>query len=260
MTQYLDYNIKGRTAIVTGAGTGIGQASAIELAKAGAKVALFGRRIEKLEETKAEALKYTGDVLAISVDVSDRSSVLAAVSKVADAFGGAEILVNNAGIESPLEPGQSFQDLFDDQTPDEYLEFFKIHALGHFNMNEAVLPYMKEKKYGRIVNITSVTGMNGVYSTSAYTASKGAAITQTKAFAPRIAPYNITINSIAPGMVDTPMKIGASKEEFEFVANITPLGRVAQPVDIARVVMFFAQENLFVTGQNLVVDGGSSIF
>ena len=102
--------------------------------------------------------------------------------------------------------------------------------------------------------------MNGQYSTPGYTASKAAAICQTKAFAKKYGPDNITFNSIAPGMVDTPMKIDATPEEYEYVASITPMGRVAQPVDIARVAMFFAQENLFVTAQNIVVDGGSNIF
>lgn len=259
--QYLDYGFKDKAAIVTGAGTGIGQACAVELAKGGAKVALFGRRIEKLQETKEECLKYTADVMAVSVDVSDGEAVKKAVAEVIAAFGQVDILINNAGIESRLQPGESFfDDLFDRLTPEEYLRFFEIHSLGHYQMCLAVVPGMQERKFGRVVNITSVTGMNGQYSTPGYTASKAAAICQTKAFAKKYGHDNITFNSIAPGMVDTPMKIDATPEEYEYVASITPMGRVAQPVDIARVAMFFAQENLFVTAQNIVVDGGSNIF
>ncbi len=260
MAQYLDYKLQGKAAIVTGAGTGVGEACAVELSKGGAKVALFGRRPGPIEKVREECLKYTPDVLALSVDVSDETAVKEGVGKVIDQFGKVDILVNNAGIESRLQPGQTFfEDLFDALGPEDYLKFFKIHALGHYLMNLAVIPSMQENKFGRVVNVTSVTGVNGMYSTPGYTASKAAAICQTKSFAKRYGRYNITFNSIAPGMIDTPMKIDSPPEEFEFVANKTPLGRVSQPIDIARAVLFFTQENLFVSGQNLIVDGGSTV-
>ena len=257
---YLDYGFAGKSAIVTGAGSGIGEACAIELAKGGAKVALFGRRTAPLETVREECLKYTDDVLALSVDVSDETAVKEGVGKVLQQFGKADILVNNAGIEARLQPGQTlFGDLFDTLGPDEYLKFFKIHTLGHYLMNLAVIPNMQKNHFGRIVNVTSVTGVNGGYGVPGYTGSKAAAICQTKAFAKKYGRDNIAVNSIAPGMVDTPMKIDATPEEYAFIESITPLGRVCQPVDVARVAMFFAQENLFVTGQNLIVDGGSTV-
>lgn len=274
MAKYADYGIAGKVAIVTGAGTGIGRSCAEELAKAGAKVALFGRRMEKLEETARLCAKWTRStessdrereqgfamrVLAVSVDVSDPKQVKSGVEQVIRTFGQVDILINDAGIESRLKPGESFfGTLFDKLTPEEYLRFFEIHTLGHYLMCNAVIPGMRERHFGRIVNITSVTGVNGAYSTPGYTASKAGAICQTKAFAQKYGEYNITVNSISPGMVDTPMKIDATPEEYEAVKNMTPLGRVAQPIDIARVAMFFAQEELFVTGQNLIVDGGSN--
>ncbi len=259
MPMYAEYALAGRTAIVTGAGTGIGRSCAEELAKAGARVALFGRRMEKLEETKALCLPYGQPVLALSVDVSDPGQVREGVARVTAELGSAEILINNAGIESRLKPGKSFfGTLFDKLTPEEYIRFFEIHTLGHYLMCNAVIPGMQARHFGRIVNITSVTGVNGAYSTPGYTASKAGAICQTKAFAQKYGKDNITVNSISPGMVDTPMKCDATPEEYEAVKNMTPLGRVAQPIDIARVALFFAQENLFVTGQNLIVDGGSN--
>lgn len=259
MATYLDYKLAGKTAIVTGAGSGIGRACAEELAKAGAKVALFGRTAEKLEGTKALCSQYTQDVLALSVDVSDEVQVKSGVAKVLEAFGQVDILINNAGVESRLQPGESFfGTLFDKLTPEEYLKFFRIHTLGHYLMCLAVIPGMQQRHFGRIVNITSVTGVNGAYSTPGYTASKAGAICQTKAFAQKYGADNITVNSISPGMVDTPMKCDATPEEYEAVKNMTPLGRVAQPIDIARVALFFAQEDLYVTGQNLIVDGGSN--
>lgn len=260
MAQYLEYGFEGRTAIVTGAGSGIGEAVAIELAKGGAKLALFGRREGQLETVREKCLEYTGSVMVVPTDVSDEKAVRESIAKVLAEYGRIDILINDAGIESRLQPGQSFfRDLFDKLEPDDYLKFFKVHALGHYLMNLAVIPSMQENHFGRIVNVTSVTGVNGQYSTPGYTASKAAAICQTKSFATKYGPDNITVNSIAPGMVNTPMKIDATPQEFEFVRNKTPLRRVAEPIDMARVVLFFAQENLFVTGQTLICDGGSSV-
>lgn len=260
MTQYREYGFEGRVAIVTGAGTGIGAATAVELAKGGAKIALFGRRAEKLEEVKIECLKYTSDVMALSADVSSPESVQKSVGRVLEGWGRIDILINNAGIESRLKPGESFfGDLFDRQDEETYLSFYRVHAWGHYLMNLAVIPAMRKQHFGRIVNTTSVTGIHGNYSTPGYTASKAAAICQTKAFAMKYGADGITVNAIAPGMVDTPMKIDATPEEYEYVAKITPLGRVAKPLDMARCILFFAQENLFVTGQCLTCDGGSDL-
>ena len=254
MVKYLDYGLQGRTAIITGAGTGVGKSCAEELAKGGAKVALFGRRLDKLEDVKAECLKYTSDVITVSVDVGEENQVKAGVGKVLERFGKVDILINNAGFENRLKPGESFwETYFDKLTPDEYMKFFKTHTLGHYLMNLAVIPSMQKNHYGRIVNVTSILGMNGGFETPAYSGSKAAAICQTKAFASKYGKDNITFNAIAPGMIDTPMKIDASPEEFEMCARAATLGRVGLPIDMARIVLFFAQENLFVTGQVLPV-------
>ena len=260
MPMYQEYGLAGRGAIVTGAGTGMGRAIAVELAKAGARVALFGRRSGPIQEACEACNTYTPGCIALSVDVSDAEAVKAAVEQVAETFGRIDVLVNNAGVESRLEPGQTFfDDLFDTMEPEEYLKFFRIHSLGHYLMNRAVIPHMQARHFGRIVNVTSVTGITGMYSTPAYTSSKAAANCQTKAFAKKYGADNITVNAIAPGMVDTPMKIDATPEEYAAVAAITPLGHVCQPIEVARVALFFAQEHLFVTGETLVVDGGSNL-
>ena len=256
MAQYLEYGLGGRVVIVTGAGTGIGEACAIEFAKAGANVALFGRRAEPIERVRDECIKLSSDAIALSVDVSDKDAVNAGVDKVIKKFGKVDVLVNNAGVESPYKPGEvPFDAYFDNMTPDEYLEFFKIHTLGHYLMNLAVIPSMQMNHFGRIVNVTSITAVTGAYSGPAYTASKAGANTQTMAFAKKYGRDNITVNGIMPGMIDTPMKTSSTPEEFEMVARMSTLGRVGDPIDIARVVLFFAQENLYVTGQTLTVSG-----
>ncbi len=159
-----------------------------------------------------------------------------------------------------MKPGETIWDTcFDTLTPDQYLSFFKTHTLGHYLMNLAVIPSMQKNHFGRVVNVTSVLGINGIYSTPAYTASKAGAICQTKAFAKKYGKDNITFNALAPGMIDTPMKIDSTPADFAAVAAMTPLGRVAQAIDIARVALFFAQENLFVSGQTLVVDGAATV-
>jgi NAD(P)-dependent dehydrogenase (short-subunit alcohol dehydrogenase family) len=126
-------------------------------------------------------------------------------------------------------------------------------------MMQAAVKYMIPAQFGRIVNVTSVTGVNAAYSSPAYTSSKAAAICQTKAFAKKYGKFNIIVNSIAPGMVNTPMKTNSPPEEFAAVAQMCPLGRVAEPIDIARLAMFLSQENLFVSGQNIIADGGATV-
>jgi NAD(P)-dependent dehydrogenase (short-subunit alcohol dehydrogenase family) len=261
MTKYLDYGLEGRVAIITGAGTGIGSSTAVELAKGGAKVAIFGRRKGPIEETRDECLKHSDNAIALSVDVGEKDEVGKAVSEVIGAFGKIDILINNAGVEGPLKPGQTyFEDLFDTYSPEEYMNFIRTNTLGHYLTNLAVLPNMIENQYGRVVNVTSVLAIDGSYDTPAYTASKAGATTQTKAFARRYGRHGVTFNAILPGFVETPMKADAGDEERVWVRNITPLGRIAEPIDIARAILFFTQEDLFVSGQTLVVSGGANIF
>jgi 3-oxoacyl-[acyl-carrier protein] reductase len=121
------------------------------------------------------------DVLVLSVDVSDETAVKTGVGKVLEQYGKVDILVNNAGIDLHHEPGQTFfEDLFDKHTREEFLKFTEIHVLGHYNMNLAVIPSMRENRFGRVVNVTSVLGVTGAYCTPGYTSSKPAAIIHTK--------------------------------------------------------------------------------
>ncbi len=259
MVKYLDYGLEGRGAIITGGGTGIGEACAIELAKAGVKVAVFGRRIEPVEDTAAKCNEFCSGAIALSVDVSEKDQVDAAVDKVAQEFGRLDILINNAGIEVPYQVGEvPFINYFDTD-PESYIKFYKVHALGHYMMMQAACKCMVPAKFGRITNVTSVTALTASYSAPAYTGSKAATICQTKAFAQKYGEHNITVNSIAPGMVDTPMKTNSPQEERDFVANMAPLKRIAEPIDVARLAVYLSSEDLFLTGQNIVMDGGSTM-
>jgi NAD(P)-dependent dehydrogenase (short-subunit alcohol dehydrogenase family) len=260
MAAYKEFGFEGRTAIITGAGTGMGEAVAVELARSGAKVALFGRRLEKLEGVRDKCLEHTKDVICLSTDVRDREQVNDNVAKVLKSFGKIDILINNAGFESKLKPGETyFGTLFDKMTDEEYLDFFRTHALGHYHMNLACIPSMKEHRFGRIVNNASICGISGNFSTPAYCASKAAAICQTKSFAIKYGVDGIIVNATAEGYVDTPMNAYFTQEGRDAIAKRTLVGRAAEPIDIVRVILFLAQENLFMTGQCIVCDGGSSL-
>ena len=255
----IDYGIAGKIALVTGAGKGIGQETAIQLAQQGAAVVLVGRTAQPLSETEREIRKFSEKVLSISCDVAVPEKVQAAVQKTLDHFGRIDILVNNAGIEVEVEPGQMGGDLLMHTTLEQYQRVLATNLIGHYNFMTAVIPHMQKQKFGRIVNVSSVTAFNGGVGSAAYVASKAGIIAQTKSFARKFGPDNIIINTVCPGMIDTPMHKATPKEEFELVAKMTPLRRVGKPADVAKLILFLVQEDLYMTGETIAVDGGSSM-
>ena len=255
----VEYGIDGKIAIVTGAGSGIGRETATQLAKMGASVVLVGRRLETVSKVDDEIKKLGGDVYCLECNVGDEQAVKSVVKKVIEKYGKIDILINNAGIEADREEGLMGGDILMTTPLEQYHKVIDTNLIGHYNFMKECIPHMQKQKYGRIVNVSSVTAFGGGVGSAAYVASKAGSIVQTKSFARVFGPDNILINSVAPGMVDTPMHTTTPKDQYEIVASRTPLQRVAMPIDIARVILFLAQENLFMTGETLVPDGGSTM-
>jgi len=246
--------IKDKIAIVTGAGSGIGKATALLFAKEGAKVVVANRRIDKGEATVAEIKNLGGEAIFIQTDVSQWEEVKRMVSKAVETYGRVDILVNNAGVVkfSPLH-----------QTTDEDWDYvLNINLKGTFYGMKAVIPEMLKIGKGKIVNITSIAGLVGFDQIGPYCASKGGIIALTREAALEYAKNKININCIAPGVIATEMTKGLLDDpstQANFQAQ-TPYPRLGIPEDIAYAALYLASDEAdFVTGEVLVVDGGWTV-
>lgn len=244
--------LDGKCAIVTGAGQGIGRAVAKGLAKQGARVIVAELNRDN-GATVAKDIDAAGDVaLAIHTDVSNEDSVKNMISETLRAFETIDILVNNAAIF----PASSVAEMKND----EWENVLRTNLTGTLFCSRAVMPTMKSKKAGRIINFTSGRALEGSKHGAHYAASKGGIIGFTKSLALELAPHGITVNSICPGAIDTPQPKAHVKSEAEFYAKAAkiPLGRVGQPEDLVGPVLFLASDwSSYVTGQMIVVNGGS---
>lgn len=245
--------LKGKTAIITGAGSGIGQACSLAFAREGARVVLVGRRRELLKQTAAEIQR---DALVCEGDVSKLADVKRIVKTTLERFvGGVQVLVNSAAV---LHAGTA-----ETQTEEEWDETFNINVRGLWLMSREVIPLMRKAGEGSIINLSSALGIVGARSRAAYSASKGAVTTLTKSMALDLAPEQIRVNCICPGIVETELV-------SDFIRNapdpelarrrrteLHPLGRFGQPSDIANMAVYLASdESMWVTGAALPVDGG----
>ena len=240
----------GQTALVTGAARGLGYAAARRLAADGARVALFDRDAEALAAA-AEALAAEElDVLSHTVEVTDEEGVRAAVAAVLAAAGRIDVLVNNAGIY----PHRPFEEL----TYAEWQHVLAVNLDGVFLCTHAVYPGMRERRYGRIVNVSSATFFIGYSGLAAYIASKGGIIGFTRALASEAGPHGITVNAVTPGLIATEGVLGG--EEAGLFDEIVPqqaLPRRGEPEDIAECIAYLADPAAgFITGQTINVDGG----
>ena len=239
-----------KTALITGASRGIGAATARRLARAGYAVAVNycsseDRALALVEELRAEG--HTA--MAVRADVSDPEQVRAMVDNVLDKFCQLDILVCNAG--------RSWVGLLGDMTPEEWRELFAVNLDSVFYCCKAVMPHMIHRKRGKIITISSMWGQVGASCEAAYSASKAGVIGLTKALAKELGPSGITVNCVAPGVVDTEMNQNLTAEDLDALRQETPLERIGRAEDVAESVLFLASEGAdFITGQVICPNGG----
>jgi len=245
----------GRSAIVTGAGRGIGRAIALALARQGNRVAVLDILAENAETVKKEIESLEGQALALRVDLTNCQEVQEAVGEVLARFGTLDILVNNAGWDR-LEP-------FLDSEPQTWEKIIAINFKAVLYTCKAVLPHMVARGSGKIINIASDAGRAGSTGESVYSGAKGAVIAFSKTLAREMARHHINVNVVCPGLTDTPLlkEIRGNSERagkvIDAVTRAIPLGRLGTPEDIAGAVAFLAsRDSDFITGQTLSVSGG----
>ena len=243
-------NLTGKTAVVTGASRGIGRAIALRLAQDGAKVALnFASNIAKAEAVKAEICAAGGTAMLVQGDVSDFAVVNELIKRVVEEWGRVDILINNAGITR--------DNLLLKMSEDDFDRVISTNLKGVFNCTKAVTKLMMKQRGGRIVNMSSVVGLKGNISQTNYAAAKAGIIGFTKAAAQELASRGVTVNAVAPGLIDTDMTAALSEKVKEVMLQQIPAGRMGTPEDVADAVAFLVSDQAaYITGQVLSVDGG----
>jgi NAD(P)-dependent dehydrogenase (short-subunit alcohol dehydrogenase family) len=242
-------SLKGRVALVTGGAKGIGGATALALSYRGAAVAVNYRSSQAAATALSDQIRdMGGECLLVQGDVSNPTEARAVVQRVIDEWQRLDILVNNAGITRD----KSLRKMADD----EWADVIKVNLNGTFYVTSAALPIMVEQKFGRIINITSMTGQTGNFGQANYAASKGGIMSFTKNLALELARYNITANAIAPGYTCTDMLSTIPSHLMEQVKAKIPLGRLAMPEEMAKAVVFLAADADYMTGQQLSINGG----
>lgn len=242
--------LTGKTAIVTGGSRGIGRAIACCLAEEGANVAvIFAGNTAAAEETLQQIKEKGGNAISIQCDVANEDAVAAMVKEVKDTFGSVDILVNNAGITR--------DGLLMRMKTSDWQAVLDTNLTGAFFCTKAVTKLMMKQRSGAIVNLTSVVGLTGNAGQANYAAAKAGIIGFTKSIAKELASRGIRANAIAPGCIDTDMTAVLSDAVKEEMLKTIPLGRVAQPEEVAKAVLFLVSDCAsYITGQVLNVDGG----
>jgi len=247
--------LEGKNAIVTGGSQGIGAATSIELAREGANVCLTFRKHE------TEAMKYADEIhkmgrkaIAVKCDISSFADAESVVKSALNELGSIDILVNNAGMNWD---GVSWK-----MTEEQWDRVIEVNLKGYFNFTRQVAPLFKEQKSGKIINITSINGLRGKFGQTNYSASKAGIIGYTKALAKELGAFNVNVNAVAPGLIETSMlKESDSRDKIiELAMNEIVLKRVGRPEDLANLVVFLASEKAtHITGEVIKVDGGQYI-
>lgn len=247
--------LQDKVAIITGAATGIGRATALLFAKEGASVVVADINEDDAQRTVADIEDKGGSARFVQTDVSEAEDVQALMERSAEEMGGIDVLVNNAGAQrsgAVTEFEESEWDLL-----------MRVNPRSCFLGAKYGVPYLRERGGGSIVNVSSLAGLKGGPGMTAYSASKGAIIAFTRALAEELAPDNIRANSVCPGWIDTPFNepaiefMGGRAQQEEMVQQTVPLKRQGTPEEIAQGILYLASDaSSYVTGQELVIDGG----
>jgi len=249
----IEIDLKGKVAVVTGAGRGIGKAIAIALAEAGADVVLAARTAAQLEKTAEEIRSKGGQGLPVPTDVTSKEAVDQLMSTTIDQLGCLHILVNNAAIMSPAS--------LMEQTEDDWDKVMAVNVKAYFLCTQAAGRYMIEQKYGKIINMASTGGVIAGPKNASYHASKAAIIHFTRSVAIEWIKYNINVNAVGPGVVDTELVDQfIQKGSRELMLKGVPIKRFADPAEIANLVVFLASDLAgYIVGEHVIIDGGLTI-
>jgi 3-oxoacyl-[acyl-carrier protein] reductase len=247
--------LEGKNALVTGGSQGIGAAASLELAREGANICLTYRKHEAEAKKYAEEIMAMGrKALAVQCDISSFAEAEEVVKSAIAEFGRLDILVNNAGMNWD---GVSWK-----MTEEQWDRVLEVNLKGYFNFTRQVAPVFKEQKSGRIINVTSINGLRGKFGQSNYSASKAGIIGYTKALAKELGAFDVTVNAVAPGLIETAMlkESDARDKIIDLAMGESAIKRVGQPEDLAFLVAFLASDKAkHITGEVIKVDGGQYI-
>jgi 3-oxoacyl-[acyl-carrier protein] reductase len=247
----MPFSLLNKVALVTGSSRGLGRGIALALGRAGAKVCLNYLNNSEADEGTLTKLREEGIHAAMfRADASDKVQVESMIEAIEEKFGSLDILVPNATPEQPQKPIEEYD-------ADFYRQMYDFFVVSPFHLAKAVLPGMKKRKSGRIINITSEVFHSSVPEFSAYVAAKGGQIGWSRSMASELAPFGITVNTVAPGWIPTERHENDSEEAKNEYLKTIPLGRWGTPEDVGNAVVYYSSDEAsFVTGQTLCVNGG----